>query len=155
MIVPELDFPEGKGPDTYWMLVQALQNLLDDDPRSAELFDRRHEADADGETRPIRINQSNIAIESGKLNRRKLILGENPTYPKLAEFVAQLRPTHGVSGNTTERLKRQSEDIATLTQKVRVLRSRMFEAINARNVAEGELLDAQEQIVRLKKGRST
>ncbi len=155
MIVPELDYPEGKGPDTYWMLVQALQNLLDDDPQSPELFDRRHEAGADGETRPIRINQSNVAIESGKLNRRKLIVGEKPTYPKLAKFIADLKPTHGLSENTTERLKRQSEEIATLTQKVRVLRSRMFEAINARDLAEGQLLDAEEQIVRMKRGRAS
>lgn len=154
MIVPELDYPEGKGPETYWMLVQALQNLLDDDPKSNELFDRRQEANKEGETSPIRINQSNIAIESGKLGRRKLILGEDPTYPKLAAFVAGLRATHGVSVNTSERLKRQSEDIAVLTQKVRVLRSRMFEEINKRSKAEGELLDAQEQIVRLKRGRT-
>lgn len=151
MIVPELDFPEGTGPETYWMLVQGLQNLLDDDPKSAELFDRRHEADGDGETWPIRINQSNVAIESGKLNRRKLIVGEKPVYPKLAAYITDLKATHGVTTNTSERLKRQAQDIAELSQKVRVLRSRMFEAINAKNAAEQELLSAEEQIIRLKR----
>lgn len=150
-LVPTLDYAEGHGPSSYWKLVRALENLLDDQPESEELRARREEADAQGQLHPISITQLNVAIESGSRSRRKLISGEKSSFPKLAAYITSLRSTHGVVANTTERLRRQAEDIATLDQKVRVLRSQVLAALKAKDDAETELREAQDQIARLKK----
>lgn len=149
-VIPELDHPEGSGPKTYWMLVAALQRLLDDEPIDPVIVAMREEAGADGRTRPVPITQLNVAIESGNENRRKFISGTKH-YRKLAEYIVSLRSTHGVSENTTRKLERQAEDIALLDQKVRALRSQVLVAVEARHAAERALLDAEGTIVRLKK----
>lgn len=149
--IPELDFPDGEGPPIYLALTDALQRLLDDEPTDAVLLALREESDEDGATRPIPVTQRNVAIESGKPFWRKHISGEKCTYPKLAEYILSLRPTHGVSENTTIRLERQAREIAELDQRVRTLRSRVLEAQRSKDVVEADLLDAQEHIVRLKR----
>lgn len=153
-LIPELDFPEGSGPALYWALVHALERLLDDAPQSDELRARREDADADGQSSFITITQLNVAIESGSETRRKFISGARCKFPKLAAYIVSLRSTHGVSQNTTDRLKQQAADIARLDQKVRVLRSQVLAAIKAKDDAEAQLLDAQDQIRRLKKRRA-
>ncbi len=153
-IIPTLDFPDGEGPPTYWKLVAALERLLADEPEDPLMRAMREEADEEDIVRPVPVTQKNVAIESGKLSRRKHISGEKCTFPRLAAFILSLRSTHGVSENTTRRLERQSEDIALLDQKVRVLRSRVLAAVAAKDAVEDELADARQQILRLERNRA-
>lgn len=151
-VIPELDFPDGEGPPIYVALTEALQRLLDDEPTDPTLRALREEADEHGATRPVPITQKNVAIECGKPFWRKHISGEkSTTYPRLAAYILSLRPTHGVSENTSIRLDRQAREIAELDQRVRTLRSRVLEAQRAKDAVEAELLDAQDHIVRLKR----
>lgn len=150
-VLPALDFPDGEGPRIYIALTDALQRLLNDEPTDPTLLALREEADEDGVSRPVPVTQQNVAIEAGKPFWRKHISGEKCTFPKLAAHIVSLRSTHGVSENTTIRLERQAREIAELDQRVRTLRSRVLEANRAKDEAEKQLLDAQEQIIRLKR----
>ena len=137
-LVPELDHPEDECPRPYRRLLDALHRLLDGTPQSPELAEQME--DADGSHKPL-ITQTNVAIEAGSPSLRKYISGEKCKYPRMAAFIVSLRSTHGVSEGTLEKIRRQAELIARYEQKVRVLRSKVLDAIREKDEALQALAD--------------
>lgn len=120
----ELDFPQGEGPAAYWELIEALERLLDNAPNHPDLVAMKEELAAQDPPDTIRVTQQNVALEAGN-KKRDLISGKDARFKKLAAYIKSLRPTHGVVRNTTEKLKKQADDIVWLQQRITVLRSKV------------------------------
>ena len=73
----------------------------------------------------------NIGTLAGRKANR--IMGRNSPFKILTAYIQSLQADHGVSLKTTERLKRQSEDISTLVQRLKAVRSRLAESVLVRD----------------------
>ena len=148
MIQPlsELDQSEGKDSKSYELYFNALARLLAND-----LEDDQLEPFRDEEGRAL-ITQSSVAALAGK--KRTRISGEKCDFPVLAAHIASLRSDYGVKSTTTDRIKRQSEDIAILLQRLKAVRSRLAESIIERDELVGKLADAEADLARSRAKRS-
>jgi hypothetical protein len=146
--VIELDFPSGKGPSAYWVLIGALERLLDNEPTHPDLVALKEELASQDPPDRIRVTQLNVALEAGK--KRDYISGENATFKKLAAYIKSLRPTHGVVRNTTEKLKKQAADIVWLEQRITVLRSKVAAYVVQNEALRLDLEEAKSDLERFR-----
>ncbi|NJR80273.1 hypothetical protein [Sphingomonas corticis] len=153
LISADLDFPLGSGPAVYRDLVDAVDALLRGEPDHRDLLGKLDEMRADGdEDARLPVNIENIVIQSGR--DRKALVGKTPRYPKLARFIRDIRPTHGVSQNTSALIERLQEEAREWKQRERVLRSKLAEKDLQLASARREALDsaAEAKRWRTKKG---
>lgn len=143
--IEELDQSEGIGKPAYRDYYDALARILADDPEDTELDRFR------GEDGRVKATFFNIGALSGRKANR--IMGKNTPFPKLTEFIKSLKADHGVSSTTTEKLKRQAEDIATLVRRLKAVRSRLAESILVRDDLADRLATAEYDLERARAKR--
>jgi hypothetical protein len=142
----ELDRSEGEGSAAYRDYYDALARILADDPEDMELDVLREE---DGRVKATFLNIG--ALAGRKANR---IMGRNSPFKVLTAYIHSLQAEHGVSLKTTERLKRQAEDIATLVQRLKAVRSRLAESVLVRDDLTKRLATAEDDLRRARAKRN-
>ncbi len=105
----------GRKTEERYKLVQAIRNLLDGCPTNDALKSMMEE---DGW---VPITKDTVEIEAG-VNRRRFS-GRKSENPDLSEMLKRLKPDHGISKTTTERLAKQGERIRLLEQQLTASRS--------------------------------
>ena len=145
--IEELDQTEGKGSAAYADYYNALRRILADDPEDEELDQFR---DTDGR---VRATIMNVATLAGRKPQR--LMGKDTPFPKLATYILSLKSEFGVKKTTSDRLKRQAEDIVMLVQRLKAVRSRLAESIIVRDDLTGRLETAREDLERARSKRAT
>ncbi|MEO9229923.1 MAG: hypothetical protein ABI216_13415 [Devosia sp.] len=146
LISADLDFPLGSGPPVYRDLVDAVDALLKGEADHPDLLGKLDEmrADEDSHAR-LPVNLENVVIQSRR--DRKALVGKSPRYPKLARFIRDIKPSHGVSETTSALIDRLQEEAREWKQRERVLRSKLAELglalTNARRDTQDALQEAK------------
>ena len=95
----------------------------------------------------MNVNQSNVALESG--HPRSRISGDGD-FRNLGATIKGFRSTHGVSDRTLDKLRLKSEEIALLSQRVKVYQSKLAGSVLAIDRLRREVQERDEEIERLK-----
>jgi len=132
----------GRKTEERYKLVQAIRNLLDGCPTNDALKVLMEE---DGR---VPITKDTVEIEAG-VNRRRFS-GRKSEHPDLSELLKRLKPDHGVSKTTTERLAKQGERIRLLEQRLTASRSAAAAQILRIEALNMKLKSANARIGRLR-----
>lgn len=153
MIDPTLDLrlehllaTEGRNSKVYPKFVDAFRRLAAspqqpvEDPEFVEMA---------AEEKRIKVTIANVAREGGVNPQR--FTGGKSDFKQLSALVKSYRPSLGVSENTTLKIERQATTIGDLEQMLKVVRSRLAEAIILKDEALLDLQEARDEISRIKK----
>lgn len=137
----EIDWSEGENSDAFADYVAAIYRLR----RGAPNFHRPFVAIVEEGGR-VPLTQESVALEAGRPRSR--ISGRDADFKRLAAYIKSLRSTHGVSDNTLAKLRRQSEEIAFLEQRVKVYQSKHAAATITASALRRDIRDLEEQLKR-------
>lgn len=144
LLEAELDHPLGCGPPAYQALVEAVDRLLNNEPENPDVLGRLDELRSQhGEDARVPLNIETVVLEAGR--DRKALVGKNPRYRKLSNFIRTVKPTHGVSETTTRLIERLQSEAREWKQRERVLRSKLAEKEIQLSTARRNLIEAQNE----------
>lgn len=139
----DIDWSEGKNSQAFADYVAAFHRLVAGRPEHHGPFVAIVE---DGGR--VNVNQLNVALESG--HPRSRISGDGD-FKKLGATIKGFRSTHGVSDRTLDKLRLKSEEIAFLSQRVKVFQSKLAASVLTIDRLRREAQERDDEIARLRR----
>ncbi len=139
----DIDWSEGENSDAFADYVAAIYRLRRGAPSHHPPFVAIVE-----EGGRVPLTQENVALEADRPRSR--ISGKDADFKGLAAYIKSLRSSHGVSENTLAKLRRQSEEIAFLEQRVKVYQSRHAAAVITIDALRRDISDLEATAARRK-----